>query len=93
MDRGYSPWGRKESDMTDRITQTLFTEESSSLFFIFKVFIELVTIIASVLCFFGCEACGILAPRPGIKRTSPALEGKVLTIEPPGKSLRSQVLT
>ena len=25
--------------------------------------------------FFGCEACGILAPRPGIKPAPPALEG------------------
>ena len=37
--------------MTEQLTQTLFIEESSSLFFIFKVFIEFVTIIASVLCF------------------------------------------
>ena len=26
---------------------------------------------------FGCEACGILAPRPGIEPTPPALEGEV----------------
>ena len=36
--------------------------------------------------FFGCEACGILAPRPGIKLSPPALEGKVSTTGPPGKS-------
>ena len=30
-----------------------------------------------MFCFFGGEACGILAPRPGIKPASPALEGKV----------------
>ena len=36
--------------------------------------------------FFGHEACGILAPRPGIKPTPPALEGEVLTTGPPGKS-------
>ena len=36
--------------------------------------------------FFGSEACGILIPRPGIKRASPELEGEVLTTEPPGKS-------
>ena len=54
----------------------------------FKVFIELVTSIASVfmLCFFGHEACGILAPWLGIKSTSSALEGKVLITGPPGKS-------
>ena len=35
--------------------------------------------------FFGQEACGVL-PQPGIKPTPPALEGKVLTTGPPGKS-------
>ena len=37
--------------------------------------------------FFGQEACGILAPRPGIEPAPPALEGEVLTTGPPGKSL------
>ena len=50
----------------------------------FKVFIESVTI---SLRFFGRKACGILAPRPGIEPTPPALEGEVLTTGPPGKSL------
>ena len=36
--------------------------------------------------FFGREACGILAPRPGIKPTPPALEGEVLTTGPPEES-------
>ena len=36
--------------------------------------------------FFGPEACGILAPRPGIEPASSALEGEVLTTGPPGKS-------
>ena len=36
--------------------------------------------------FFGLEACGILAPQPGIERTASALEGKVLTTGSPGKS-------
>ena len=36
--------------------------------------------------FFGREACGILAPQPGIEPTPPALEGEVLTTGPPGKS-------
>ena len=35
---------------------------------------------------FGHDACGILTPQPGIKPTPPALEGKVLTTGPPGKS-------
>ena len=48
--------------------------------------------IASVLCFgfFGPEACGILAPRPRIKPSPTALEDRVLTIGPPGKSLEQQ---
>ena len=37
--------------------------------------------------FFGCEACGILAPWPGIEPTPSALEGKVLTTGLPRKSL------
>ena len=37
--------------------------------------------------FFGHEACGILAPWPGIEPTPTALEGEVLAAEPPGKSL------
>ena len=36
--------------------------------------------------FFGQEACGILAPRPGIESTLPALEGDVITTGPPRKS-------
>ena len=38
--------------------------------------------------FFGLEACGILAPRPGIEPAPPALEDEVLTTGPPGKSLK-----
>ena len=32
-------------------------------------------------------ACGILAPQPGIKPMTPALEGGFLMTGPPGKSL------
>ena len=39
-----------------------------------------------MLCFFGHEACGILAPQPGIEPSTPALECGVLTTGPPGKS-------
>ena len=39
--------------------------------------------------FFGHEACEILAPQPGMKPVLPAMEGKVLTTRPPGKSLLS----
>ena len=58
---------------------------------IFKVFIEFVTRLPLfyVFGFLGCEACGILVPRPGIKPAPPALESEVLTTGPPGKSLRT----
>ena len=39
--------------------------------------------------FFGHEACGILAPQPGMELTLPALEGEVLTTGPPGKPLET----
>ena len=39
-----------------------------------------------LLIFFGCKERGILAPRSGIEPTTPALEGKVSTTGPPGKS-------
>ena len=36
--------------------------------------------------FFDHEACGILAPWPGIEPSTPALEGEALTTGPPPKS-------
>ena len=39
-----------------------------------------------MFCFFVPKACGIPVPWPGIEPTPPALEGKVLTTGPPGKS-------
>ena len=36
--------------------------------------------------FFGCKACGILVPQPGIEPTPSALKGEVLTPGSPGKS-------
>ena len=44
-----------------------------------------------MFCFFGPEACGILAPQPGIESAPPALECEVLTTGPPGKSLNSNI--
>ena len=35
---------------------------------------------------FGHKACGTLASQPGIEPVHPALEGRVLTTGPPGKS-------
>ena len=48
--------------------------------FDFKVFIELLPYwIHFLFWFFGCEACGILSPWPGIEPAPPVFEGKVLT--------------
>ena len=61
---------------------------------ILKVFIEFVTVLFLfyVLVFFGHEACGILAPWPGIEPVPPALESEVWTTGPPGKSLALSTL-
>ena len=40
--------------------------------------------------FFGCMACGILVPQPGMEPAPHALEGKILTAGPPRKSLRGK---
>ena len=39
-----------------------------------------------MLWIFGCEACGILAPQPGMEPVPPTLEDEVLTTGLPGKS-------
>ena len=55
---------------------------------IFKVFIEFLTILLLFyVLVYGPEACGILTPQPRIELSFPALEGRVLTTGPPGKSL------
>ena len=60
---------------------------------IFKIFIEFVTILllfsvlVSFFFVFGHEACGISAPRQGVKPAPTALEGEVLTPGLSGKSL------
>ena len=38
--------------------------------------------------FFGCEACGILAPQSGVESTPPALESEVPTARPPGEYMK-----
>ena len=61
---------------------------------IFKVFIKFVTIVllfyvcvcVYIYIYISCEACGILAPQPGIKPAPPALESKDVTTELLGKS-------
>lgn len=54
---------------------------------IVKVFTEFVTGLLLVLCFgfSGKEACGVLAPLPGVEPTPPALKGEVLTAGPAAK--------
>ena len=42
--------------------------------------------------FFGCEACGIPAPRPGTEPAPSALEGEVSTTGLPGKSRQNQFM-
>ena len=66
-------------------SQTWFSDKTSFL----KAFIEFVAIVFLfyVLFFFGHEACGILAPQPGMESTPPALEDVVLTTGQPVKSL------
>ena len=71
------------------IISNVFSLKIFLMWTIFKVFIGFVTLYYFFLCFvffFGKEACGILAPWPGIEPTLPALQGKVLTTGPPGKS-------
>jgi len=57
-----------------------FSFSCSSCFWPFRLFI-------TVCRFSYPEACRILVPWPGIKPTSPALEGRLLTTRPPRKSL------
>jgi len=67
----YNPWGREESDMTERLNFQTFSYLVSLLcvWITFKVFIEFVTVLllSYVLVFW-------------------TLEGKILTSGPPGKS-------
>ena len=59
---------------------------------IFKDSIEFVTLLLLFYVgFFGCKACGILAPQSRIEPTSPALEGRVPTTGLPGKTPRLTV--
>ena len=49
-------------------------------------FVEIWLLFHVLLGFCGHEACEILAPQPGIKPTTPVLEGKASTTGTPGKS-------
>ena len=61
---------------------------------IFEVFIDFVTVLFLfyVCLFVCCKACGIFASWPRIQLAPPALEGKVLTTGPPGKSSIRKIL-
>ena len=48
-----------------------------------KVFVEFVTMLFLVYAF-GPKVCGVLAPRPGIELSPPALQGGLLTSGPQG---------
>ena len=65
-----------------------FFKTSFFMWTIFKVFIEFVTVCFSLMfCVFDQKACGILAPRQGIKPAPPALEAEAFPGSP-GKSQR-----
>ena len=76
---------------------------SRSFFFFFKIFLcgpflkSLLSLLQYCFCFmfwfFSHEACGILAPWPGIEPVPPALEGEVLNTGLPSKSPRSLFLS
>ena len=70
---GYSPWGPKESDMTER------------LHFLFFHFLQSLLNVLQYCFFFmfWFWACEILAPQPRIKPTSPTLAGRFFTTVPP----------
>ena len=92
-------WPRKKKTGTLRLPHVMSDakekgRQGSSLLF-FKVFFLMWTIFLKSLLnflqycfclmfqFFGQEACGILAPSPGIEPISPALEDEVLTTGAP----------
>ena len=85
----------KEVDKSAFIQMTVVSDDSklytTASFFFFKDFLmPLFNLLQYCFCFmfqfFGCEACGIIPPRPGIELTPHALEGKVLTSGPLDKS-------
>ena len=79
-------WGGIEQECT--FLKIIFKLRSSFFFFFFKVLIEFVTILLLffVFWFLGSEACGTLAPQPGIKPAPAAFRGEFLTPGLPGKS-------
>ena len=102
---GHSPQHRKEADMT-KVTEVACIYLADYLLLCLFVFLSFLTwtIFQKYLLnllqycfyfmfwFFGCETCGILAPRPRIEPRLSSLEDEVLNTGPPGKSLFSYVL-
>ena len=82
----FSLWGQKKKKR-DMSTNSFFFLKIFLMWTISKSLLNLLQYcFCFMFCFFGHEACGILAPWPGIERTLPALEGEVLINGLPGKS-------
>ena len=75
---GYSPWGRKESDTTKRLTyaQTVGCQVPLSIGFPRQEYFSGLPVPSS----------GDLR-NPGVEPKSPALAGRFFTTEPPGKPI------
>ena len=58
--------------------------------FLKKPLMDLLQYCSCLFFFFGCIACGILVPQPGMEPAPHALEGKILTPGPPRKSPRGK---
>ena len=71
---GYCPWGCKELDTTEATKCSHALNLTISLLFFMFYFV-------------GHKVCGISALQPGTEPLPPALEGEVLTIGRPGRSL------
>ena len=99
-----SLWGREESDVTEQLSLTerytiwwldIYIQYPIG-FFIFLAVLGLQWgTRASLAVVPGLNyplAYGILVPRPGMESVFPALEGRFLTIGPPGKFLQYHVI-
>jgi len=82
---GFPMWCQMLKRRGDRAQVSCFLR----FFFMWTIFLKsLLNFLQYCFClmfqFFGQEACGILAPSPGIEPISPALEDEVLTTGAPG---------
>ena len=77
----------QQNDLINHSFDTWSSYLQNILFSFFKVLLSLLQYCSCFMFwFFGRQACGISAPRPGMEPAPPALEGEVLTTGPPGKS-------